>query len=445
MDNSLAIKDINSFSKSFLENKENSISQRCVMANGINASCTDVELKNQISNTFSINIDSGLITNQQQSGRCWMFAGLNVIRTSLIEKLNVKNIELSQAYLQFYDKLEKANFFLERVIELAEEPYDSRLNVFLIDSSFMDGGHFAMFVNLVKKYGVIPSQFMPDSQPSHDTRELNTTLTQILTDDMAFLRNEVAKKATAEKLSSYKKKMLKEVYQVLAISLGEPPKDFTYEYQDKKDVFHRLNKLTPKDFYDQYIGINLDDYISLCDAPLIGFKPMTNYTCKYVNNMIGGEPVVFFNVPLKDLKNSVIASLKNKEPVWFSADVLSQSLRKEGYLVSGILKKDELFHISIKDDKKTRLSYRSSFCNHAMVFTGVNLKGNTPDRFKVENSWGKDNGTEGYFVMSNQWFNDYVYQVLVNKKYIKKDIVDAYLKSKPVEVSPFNALWKYED
>ncbi|MFA6861262.1 MAG: C1 family peptidase [Bacilli bacterium] len=442
MKNTLSLDDIAKFDKNYSSNKDYLVSERAVTKNGIDASCVDDALKNQVNPTFSVEINAGTITNQQKSGRCWMFSGLNVIRTALINKFEVKNLELSQAFLQFYDKLEKANFFLEKMIALANEDYDSRHNVFMIDTAFMDGGHWAMFVNLVKKYGICPSQFMPDSIVSSNTSELNSTLTTLLTKDASILRKAVKAKKEQSEIENMKSDMLNEVYRILAISLGLPPKSFTLEYKDKNDKFARLPQMTPVEFFKTYITIDLDDYISLCDSPLISWKKMASYTCPYVNNMVNGEPVVFFNCGIEPMKKAVINSLKDHEPVFFSSDVLSQSIRKEGVLANGILKREELFHVNLTADKQTRVSYRSSFCNHAMTFTGVNLDDNgNPNRYKVENSWGKDNGTDGFFVMDDAWFDNYVFQVLVNKKYIDQDIVKTYEKNKLIEVEPFNTMW----
>ena len=204
-----------------------------------------------------------------------------------------------------------------------------------------------------------------------------------------------------------------------------------------------MDKRTPKQFFDNYIGVDLDDYVSLCDAPIEGRERYQSYTCKYVNNVIGGDPVVFFNVPLSELKKACIESLKGGDVIWFGSDVLAQSRRKDGYLAEGIIKTDELFSLRPLLDKSGRLTYRSSFCNHARTLTGVNLDDKeSPDRWKVENSWGDENGKKGYYIRNDAWFNEYVYEVFVNKKYINPEIVKKFEESKPVETLPFNTLWK---
>ncbi len=442
MEQKITLEEISSFENDLKNFSDLNLKKATVMKNGIVGSSTAIELEREMKFAFSVDVESGNVTNQKRSGRCWMFSGLNVLRTILYKKLNVKNIELSQAYLQFYDKLEKANFFLEKAIQFASEEVKSRNNVFLLDSTIQDGGHFVMFSNLVKKYGVVPLEEMPDHAVSSETMELNTVLSSYLSQAMKDLRAMVKEGKSTEEISKKKKDVLSAIYRILTISLGSPVSSFEYEYVDKDNHYVRLKRMTPKEFYDEYIKEDLEDYLPLCDAPLGHMKPLTRYTCDIVNNVVGGSPIIFFNVPLQEMKKSVIASLKAGMPVWFAADVSSQSLRKEGYLVDGILLQNELFSLENHMDKASRMDYRSSFCNHAMTFTGVNLdEEGKSNRWKVENSWGKENGKDGYFVMSDKWFDEYVYQVFVKKEYVNPEIVDAYQKSALESVDPFDTLW----
>lgn len=443
MKNIITDEELNEFESHFSLKPCYQISKRTVTKNGIFNSCIDEELVRTLKNSFSVDVNAGNVCNQKRSGRCWMFAGLNVIRTILLKTLNVKNIELSQAYLQFYDKLEKANFFMERAIDLSNEDIKSRNNVFLLDSGISDGGHFVMFTNLVKKYGVLPIEEMPDLAVSQDTTELNAILSDYLAQAMMELRTAKKKRASLKTLNDIKKSYLDEIYRILTISLGVPPKVFKYEYKDKDDKFVSLKEMTPKEFYESYIKVDLDDYICLSDAPIESMKMYTKYTSKLVNNVEGGDEVVFFNVPLKELKKATKNSLLDNAPVWFAADVSTQSLRKEGYLADGVIKSDFLFHIESKMNKGQRLTYRSSFCNHAMTFTGVNIKedGNY-DRWKVENSWGKENGKDGFYIMSDKWFDEYVYEVFVSKKYVSKTILEKYERAEKVYEEPYNTLYK---
>ncbi len=447
MNKNLSEEDIGGFAKSYSMRKENAIAANSVSANGINASCIDSSKERGCLRTFSVDIDAGTVCNQMRSGRCWMFAGLNVTRKIVMDKLNVKNFECSQSYLQFYDKLEKANFYLETVIELHDEPLTSQQNVFTLEAIIGDGGHFVMYKNLVKKYGIVPKECMPETKVSSDTNELNTILKNILAKDAYLLRRAIEEQGIDE-ARAMKDKFLSEIYQILAICIGEPVHSFTYEYRDKEkeSTYHRIESITPKEFFEQYVGDAIDEYMDLCDAPVPGWDLYTKYYSHYMNNVVGGEEVDFFNVPLSSLKQAVVNSLKAGEPVWFAADVTADSARKDGYLVYDLVQTDRLFGIDNSLPKGVALEYRVTYCNHAMTFTGVNLDENdVPDRWKVENSWGKDNGDAGFFVMDDAWFDHYVYQVIVKKQYVDEEIVRKYEEAPYVEISIFSPMFNLQN
>ena len=441
MDKTLTEKDILLYREKYDADRENRVREHAVTSVGIGKAGLDLSCTRELEPVFSIDVDCGGVTNQKRSGRCWMFAGLNVLRKILIDALKVKDFECSQAYLQFYDKLEKANFFMEGILSLAKEDISSRNNVFLLDSGIGDGGHWAMFVNLVRKYGIVPSAVLPDTTVNADTGELNVILSRLLKQDALVLREIVRKKGLRE-ARKRKDDLLAEIYRVLSISLGQPPQSFDFEYRDKDNVFHREEGLTPKSFYEKYVKTSLAEYVSLTDAPIHGWKKGTKYTCPLVNNVVGGENVIFYNSDMKIIKDGAILSLKNGEPLWFAADVSEQSLRKEGFLDSRLFDYEALFRVELIKDKGKRLDSRISFSNHAMCLTGVDLDSSgCPLRWKVENSWGKENGKDGFFVMSDAWFTDNVYQVIINRKYLPKKVVNNYDRAETVEVDPFNGMF----
>lgn len=438
MDKILNINDINSYEDDFRSKKCHLLARNAVITNGIYASSINDDVVRSLPDSFSIDIKDGNITDQKQSGRCWMFAGFNALKPVIMKKLNVESFEFSQAYLQFYDKLEKANFFLERVIELKDESIDSRDNVKVFTSTLGDGGHFVMFKNLVKKYGVVPKECMKETFTSSKTNELNAVLEKLLFKDAYILRN----LSSDEERRTHKEMMLNEVYRILAISLGEPTREFTYQYYDKDKKFVRLKKMTPKEFYDEYFGSIIDDYIVLSDSPYYDFKNYVRYFSHLVNNVEGGENVYFFNVSKDEFLNSLVSSLKGEEPVWFAADATTQFLRKEGYLADHVIDYDKLFGIDTSMDKGASIDYLQTVCNHAMTFTGCNIEDDgTIDRFKVKNSWGKDNGKDGYYIMSRDYFDKYVYQIVINKKYLTSELLEKFSKSEEVEIKPYKNIF----
>lgn len=420
-------------------------SRRAVTKNGVFASSTDNELLKDAKRTFSVNVDSGSVTNQKRSGRCWMFAGLNVLRGIAIKKLNVKDIEFSQTYLQFFDKLEKANSFLDKIIRLVDEPLTSQLNMYVFNTALGDGGYWSYFVNLVKKYGIVPKDAMPTTSVSDNTSEMNVVLGQLLNKDASILREKYEKGMTREGLAKCKKNMLKDVYQVLACSLGIPPKSFSFEYEikDKENNYRRMEEKTPLEFFKEAVGTELDDYISISNAQLPGFEEGKAYYSPWLDNMEDGIHEVYFEVPLSVMKKALIKSLKDNSLVWFASDVTAQSLRTDGVLIDKILNFDSLFEINTTMKKGQRLCYYNSYSNHAMTFTGVNLVKGRPNRWKVENSWGKENGDNGFFVMDDDWFDNYVYQCIIKKEYLPAETVEAYEKAvkNPVETSPFYSIF----
>lgn len=453
MTNIIKEKELEAFRKAYEDDPLNQVKERTITSNGINVSVVDNRVVKEAKPVFSIDVDAGEITNQLRSGRCWMFAGLNVLRKIAMEKLGMKNLELSQTYLQFYDKLEKANSFLEKVIELSKQPLISQDNIFNFQGSAADGGYWSYFVNLVKKYGVLPRSEMPTTKVSDDTSELNSLLTKVLNQDAMILRSKCEKMATDETLRKHKQKMLEEVYRILAISLGVPPKEFTFEYEakeadkDTKSKYQSLKTMTPLKFFNEYIGEELDNYVNLCNSQIPGLEEYKAYTSRLVTSVCGGQGEVFFEVPIEVMKKAVIASLKKKELVWFAADVSTYSMRTKGILSNEVYGFNNFFGINLSLKKGERLSYYTSFCNHAMTFTGVNLVDGKPNRWKVENSWGKDNGFNGFYVMDDAWFENYVYEVIVKKDYLTEAVVKKYEEAmkKPVELPPYYAIFTSMD
>ncbi len=410
---------LNEYESAFSKDPAKRIAQRAVSENGVNKSAVDQEAVRENRHEFSISLKPGKITNQKQSGRCWMFAALNTMRFEVMKKLDLNTFELSQNYLLFYDKLEKSNYFLENILETLDEPTEGRLIAHLLKDPLGDGGQWDMLCCLVEKYGVVPKDVMPETAASSATRELCRYMTKKLREYACVLREAKAKGESPDSLRERKREMLKTIYNMLCISLGTPPKTFTFETRSQKGEFHRDENLTGKEFFKKYVGWDLENYISLINAPTADKPYHRTYTVKMLGNVKEGRIVKYLNLPVEELKQAAIAQLKEGSPVWFGCDVGQCSVRDTGVMDLKVLQAGELFGTDFSLDKAQRLDYGDSLMTHAMVFQGVNLdeKGK-PTRWRVENSWGKEAGNEGYYVMSDDWFSEYTYQVVVHKKFL---------------------------
>lgn len=383
---------------------------------------------------FEIELKTRGITAQQKSGRCWMFAAMNIIREIVAEKLNLKEFELSENYLAFYDKLEKANNYLEMMIANADKPVDDRTVEWLLSAGIGDGGYWDMAVDLVKKYGVVPKYVMPESYQSEHTAKFMDILNCLLHKDAEELRGIVRAGGDPE---PRKEQMMAEIYKAECIVFGEPVESFDFEYRDADNQYHADRNLTPKAFYDKYVGINLDDYVTVTNMPSRAYNE--RYTFHYTGSM-AESGIYQLNLTMDEVQELVLAQLKGGEPVWFGCDAGAFGARKEGVWDPDSFDYQGLLGgVDFTLDKKNRLAYRSSSATHAMILIGVSFGGDgQPARWKIENSWGKENGKDGYYVCSQKYFREYVYETIINKKYLT-DAQKALLEKKPIEVPLWNA------
>lgn len=428
------------FSTAFSSNPVNHIAMNAVTSAGLLAASKNPMAQRESRHSYSISLEQGEITNQKQSGRCWMFAALNTFRFEVMKNLNLKTFELSQNYTLFYDKLEKSNYFLESILETLDEPTQGRLISFLLSAPLGDGGQWDMLCNLVRKYGVVPKEAMPETVASSATREMTAALTRKLREDACGLRKAYADGSTLDELRKKKEAMMEEIYRILCICLGEPPKTFDLEVTDKDDKFIRDTNLTGTAFFEKYVGLNLDDYVSLINAPTADKPYHRSYSVKFLGNVKEGCPVRYLNLPIEELKKAAIAQMKDSSPVWFGCDVGKDSSRDEGLLDTNTYQTDKLLGVTFGMNKAERLEYGESLMTHAMVFQGVNLdEEGKPNRWRVENSWGDAPGKNGYYVMSDEWFDEYMYQIVVNKKYLPDSYIAEY-DSEPIMLEPWDPM-----
>lgn len=439
MEKAISFKDIERFHKEYAESDSAAI-EGAVTAQGITAVSVDHKAAAKMVHKYSINVESGDITNQKRSGRCWMFAATNVMRLEVMKKLKIKNMELSQAFPLFWDKFEKSNFFLENILKTLDEKDGSRITDFLLSSPVGDGGQWTMFVNLVEKYGVCPKEVYPETFSSSETMALDKYITLKLREDACILRKKHNKdKSSVAELRPLKEKMLSEIYHILAVSLGEPPRTFTYEYTDKDNKFGRIEHITPKEFFEKYVGLKLSDYVSVLSCPGPRYPFNKAFTVKFLNNVEGGNKVLYVNLPVERLKELAIKQLSDGKVVWFGCDVAQFYTRDTGIMATEIWNVEKVLGVKFGLTKAERVDYCESLMTHAMVITGVNILDKKPNRWRVENSWGDTMGDKGYFVMSDEWFSEFVYQMVIDKKYLTEDEL-AIAEQKPIELEAWDPM-----
>ena len=435
MEKQLTDDDLRRFSLAFNKDPKNILALNAVTENGIAAVALSRKEVDRRNPAFSNLIESPEVTNQEKSGRCWLFSGLSTLSLEAMKKLNLKTFELSEIYQMFWDKLEKANYFLENMIETMDEPLDGRLVSALLSDPVSDGGQWNMFVNLIKKYGVVPKTFMPETANSNDSGPMNALLVTKLREYAKVFRDMNEQGASTFELRVKKGELMEEFYRLLCINLGFPPKGFYWEWRDKDGVFHRRGNITPVEFYDEYIGLELDDFVSLINAPTKG-KPFDKlYTVQYLGNMVGGQETRYLNVDLKTLKKATIDMIKGNHAVWFGCDVAKMLQTKMGAMDLRIYNHELVYGAKFKLDKAARLDYGDSEMTHAMVITGVDLDelGN-PRKWRVENSWGAAIGDKGYMYMMDEWFDEYLYEVVVRKEYLSPELLKI-LDTEPIVLS----------
>lgn len=384
-------------------------------------------------NMFSINLKTLPVTNQKRSGRCWIFAGCNVIREKIAEKYNLKDFEISQNYIAFYDKLEKCNYLLESIISLKNSPKDDRTLDYLLSTGVQDGGQWDLFVNIVNKYGVVPKNAFPETFQSSNTNEIDGLLNKYIRKFAYDIRN------NEENIEARKEKSIKEIYSILCSCFGIPPKTFTFEYVDKDKKYNIIKDLTPMKFYKEIVPINLDDYVSIINSPTDDKPFGKTYTVDYLGNVIEGNEVLYLNLEIERLKELAINQLKDGETVWFGSDCGKAGDREGGVWDDATFDIDTLFKINSQMSKGAMLDTRESAMNHAMVITGVNLDNETPTKWKIENSWGDEVADKGYYVATDSWFTKYVYQVVVNKKYLTQEEKES-LKAEKMRLKPWDPM-----
>jgi bleomycin hydrolase len=378
-----------------------------------------------ISHAYSNVVKSGKTTSQFVSGRCWLFAGLNLFRMTAAERLGLEDFELSQTYMMFWDKFEKSNLFLEQIIDNPQLEVGSRLLDWLCATPLNDGGQWDMFSNLIDKYGVIPKRIMPETFSSSNSAVMNQHITQKLRREAQVLRERMQRGDSIEATRAYKDSVIDDIYRMLTIHLGVPPTSFEWKWVDKEHKFHTDGEITPQQFLSRYCPIDLHDKACLIHCPQGSKQIPAHYTVGFLGNVAGGKEISYLNLPIETLKAAAVQMILDGKPVWFGCDVGKHLDRELGVLDLDLFDTELLYGTALLQEKAARLDYGQSLMTHAMVLVGVDLTHEgKPKQWRVENSWGEAVGEAGYLTMTDAWFDQYVYEVAIDKQYISQDVLD---------------------
>lgn len=405
-----------------------------------NTNVDEVLIKRDVKSQLTTGVFNNLVephgapvTNQKSSGRCWLFAGTNAFRIPIMRKYELENLRLSPTYLFFYDKLEKANYFLEQIIRTADEDVDSRIVQHLLGDPISDGGQFGMLANIVAKYGIVPNDVFPDNDNSLRSAQVNRLVKTLLHQYAQELREAIAAK---KDVTALRKKQMQTVHQLLVIFLGSPPgpnDEIVWEYVDKEKKFTSV-KTTPLKFAKEIVSFDVSGAVSLLNDPRNAYD--TPIHIERLGNIVESPEVTYLNKPIDVLASKAVERIKANKPVFFGTHTPIYHHNPTGIIATELWDFESL-GFKPTQNKANRLRYKQSLMTHAMVFVGVHLdeKGE-PVRWKVENSWGDTSGQKGYYTMSHDFFKEYVYQVVIEGDEAAE--FDTDLKKNPINLPPWD-------
>lgn len=413
--------------------------KNALASNSIAALAVNSENLSMIDTHFSHQVKTKGITDQKSSGRCWLFTGLNVLRAKMITKYDLPEFEFSQNYNSFYDLLEKSNLFLQAIIDTRNLPMDDRKVDWLMKNPIGDGGQFTGVSNLIMKYGVVPKSAMPETFQSNNTGQMTMILKWKLREFALELRE-----MKSAKLAERKEVMLTEIYRILVECLGVPPTEFEWTRYNKEGKVVSVKKYTPKGFYNEFIGEDLENnYVMIMNDPTREYGKV--YEIEFDRHVYDGENWLYINLPIERVKELAIASIKDNTAMYFSCDVGKFSNSKKGTLDINNMDYESLFRTKFPMDKKQRIQTYSSGSSHAMTLIAVDLdEAGKPRKWMVENSWGAASGYKGNLIMTDKWFEEYMFRVVLEKKYVPADVLKM-LEQKPVLLPAWDPMFAPEE
>ncbi len=412
-DGTLSAGELELLRKDFSASPAYRLAQNAVTRVAIDDVAINREIINRTDHSLSTLLDDWKVTNQERSGRCWLFAGLNLLRVGAMQKMGLKDFEFSQNFVMFWDKIERANYFLEAMIETADRDVDDRTVAYLLESVADDGGQWNMFVAIVSKHGLVPKSFMPETHSSSNTPRMNSVLRNLLRQGARSVRGAAGRGVDAARAE--KADVLRVIYRALCIHLGTPPDSFDWQWTDKDRAFHRDGVLTPQEFAAKYVELPISDYVCLVHDPRSSSPVGRTFTVEYLGNVLGAPPVTYLNVDMSVIKDIASRTLQQGEPVWFGCDVGKMMSSEYAVWDADLYDLSSVYDADFTLDKADRLLYHETQMTHAMLFTGVDVLDGVTRRWRVENSWGADKGKNGFYTMNDSWFDEYVFEIAARR------------------------------
>lgn len=430
------------FRAAFANTPADRAARNAMGAADINKLALNQQNQEAFDHSFSTEVKSKGITDQKQSGRCWLFSSLNVLRAKAIARYGLPEFQFSQAYLFFYDQLEKSNLFLQSVIDTRRSDFDSPEVSWLFQNPIADGGTFAGAADLVTKYGLVPREAMHESLTANSTSRLSMILSMKLRQGGIALREMADNKATAAQLQARKEETLRDVYRILCLTIGTPPESFSYTRHNAKGEAVETKTYTPQSFAADYGTPELvTDYIMIMNDPSRPYYQ--TYDIEQDRHLYEGRSWLYVNLPMDEIKQMAISSLSDSTAMYFSCDVGKQLDRERGLLDVKNYDYNALFGMSFDMDKAHRIASRASGSSHAMTLVAVDIRDNVPVKWKVENSWGAAHGAAGFLIMTDEWFNEYMFRLVIDRKYATEATLKA-MKTKPVRLPVWDPMFQSE-
>jgi bleomycin hydrolase len=440
MERNLTAEQLALFEKEFASNPQYRVMQNAVTQTPVNAIALDRQVVTSIDHSVSNLLDDWKVTNQKKSGRCWLFAGLNLLRVGAAGKLGVKDFEFSQNYVLFWDKFERSNFFLEAIIETADRDADDRTVAHLLSDPIGDGGQWNMFIAVVRKHGLVPKSAMPETESSSATAQMNDVLRKLLRQGARDLRALEGTEARRDR----KQEILTTVHRVLSIHLGTPPQKFLWQWKDNDKGFHRDGWTTPAEFAAAYVQLPVDEYVCLVHDPRETSPVGRTFTVDYLGNVIDAPPVVYLNVDIDLMKKLTQDAIVGGEPVWFGCDVGKQMNADLGYWDAKLYDYGSVYDTEFSLNKAERLVHHETLMTHAMLFTGVDVVDGQPRRWRVENSWGDEKADNGFWTMNDSWFGEHVFEIAVRRSALPAEL-QARLDDEPIVLPAWDPMGALAD